>query len=164
MTDDALEIVPFEPAHLSDVLALSVRAWGPVFPQMKEEIPEFVYKAFYPNGWKVRQLADIEDICRDNNTDMWVGVTNGVLKGFIGLRTHEEDSMGEVYVLGVDPAYQRQGIGSALLDFAFDWMHRRGLAMAMVETGDDQGHAPSRAAYEHAGFIRYPVARYFRKL
>lgn len=36
--------------------------------------------------------------------------------------------------------------------------------MMMVETGDDEGHAQSLATYENAGFKRYPVARYFRKL
>ena len=50
------------------------------------------------------------------------------------------------------------------MSFAFDWMRKRGLAIAMVETGDDRGHAPARVAYESAGFARYPVARYFRKL
>jgi RimJ/RimL family protein N-acetyltransferase len=43
-------------------------------------------------------------------------------------------------------------------------MSRSGMRIAMVETGDDPGHAPSRAAYEAAGFERWPVARYFRKL
>jgi hypothetical protein len=33
-----------------------------------------------------------------------------------------------------------------------------------VETGDDPGHAPARAAYERTGFERWPVARYFREL
>lgn len=45
-----------------------------------------------------------------------------------------------------------------------DWMRERGLSMVMVETGGDRGHAPSRATCEAAGFERYPVARYFRKL
>ena len=29
---------------------------------------------------------------------------------------------------------------------------------------ETRGHAPARASYENAGFERYPVARYFRKL
>jgi RimJ/RimL family protein N-acetyltransferase len=38
------------------------------------------------------------------------------------------------------------------------------MAIAMVETGGDPGHAPARAAYEKAGFRVLPLARYFRKL
>jgi hypothetical protein len=38
------------------------------------------------------------------------------------------------------------------------------MAVAMVETGGDLGHARARAVYETAGFARLPVARYFKKL
>lgn len=72
--------------------------------------------------------------------------------------------MGEVYVIAVDPQYQRQGIGAALLSFSFSWMTERGLKMAMVETGGDAGHSRSRNTYEQAGFEKLPVARYFREL
>ena len=139
-------------------------AWEPVFPPMRSEIPDYVYTAFYPDGWKMRQLADITDVCRDDETCVWVAVNDGTVSGFMGLRVHEEDSMGEIYVIAVHPAFQRQGIGAAMMLFAFDWFRERDLAMVMVETGGDEGHAPARAAYEQAGFERYPVARYFRKL
>jgi GNAT superfamily N-acetyltransferase len=158
------EIVPFEVKHLDAVLDLSIKAWAPVFPLMAEDIPRYVYDAFYPAGWEARQRHDVEAACRDEKTKVWVALANDELAGYVALRVHEEDSMGEVYILGVDPAFQRQGIGRALLDFSFAWMKSRGLQMAMVETGGDRGHAPSRATYEAAGFDRYPVARYFRKL
>jgi hypothetical protein len=38
------------------------------------------------------------------------------------------------------------------------------MAMVMVETGGDPGHAAARASYEAAGFERWPVARYFKSL
>ena len=157
-------IVAYAPEHLEDVLDISRRAWRPVFPLMREDIPSYVFEAFYPNGWLERQLKDVKATCSDRETDMWLSVTDGTPSGFLGLRAHEEDSMGEVYIIAVDPTRQRRGIGKALMTFAFDWMRDRGLTMAMVETGDDRGHAPARAAYESVGFERYPVARYFRKL
>ena len=158
------EIIPYAPRYLDDVLSITRAAWSPVFPLMRNDIPRYVFDAFYPDGWLKRQLADVEATCLDDETDMWVAVTDEILSGFLGLRAHEEDSMGEIYIIAVDPAHQRRGIGAALMDFAFEWMHTRGLAMAMVETGGDRGHAPARATYESAGFARYPVARYFRKL
>lgn len=164
MTDTTLQIVPYDPTYLEDVVELSMLAWEPVFPAMKNEIPDYVYTAFYPDGWKKRQTADISDVCRDDETNVWLALSETTVSGFIGARVHEEDSMGEIYVIAVHPAFQRQGICAALMSFAFDWFRERGLAMVMVETGGDEGHAPARAAYEKAGFERYPVARYFRKL
>ena len=164
MAKTASEIVPYDPIHLEEILGLSVSAWNPVFPLMKKEIPDYVYGAFYPNGWQARQLADISDICQDNETRVWVARRDDKVAGFMGIRVHPDDSMGEIYVIAVHPDCQRQGIGSALMTFAFDWLRQQGLTMVMVETGADEGHAQSRAAYERAGFERYPVARYFRKL
>ena len=158
------KIVPYAPQYLDAVLDITRAAWSPVFPLLQEEIPGYVFDAFYPDGWLKRQLADVEATCLDDETDMWVAMTDGALSGFLGLRAHEEDSMGEIYIIAVDPVHQQFGIGTALMSFAFDWMRKRGLAMAMVETGGDRGHAPARMAYENAGFERYPVARYFRKL
>ena len=159
-----ITIVRYAPQHLDAILKITRAAWSPVFPLMREDIPRYVFGAFYPGGWLKRQLADVEAACRDDATEIWVAVTDGTPSGFLGLRAHEADSMGEIFIIAVDPAYQRRGVGAALMDFAFEWMRKRGLAMAMVETGGDRGHAPARAAYERAGFERYPVARYFRKL
>lgn len=164
MTITAPKIIPYSSDYLGKVLDLTIRAWTPVFPLMQKEIPEYVYEAFYPNGWKARQLEDVEAACRDVETDIWLAVTDDKLSGYVGLREHKEDSMGEVYIIAVDPDFQRQGVGDGLMTFALKWMREKGLDIAMVETGGDKGHAPSRAAYENAGFERYPVARYFRKL
>jgi ribosomal protein S18 acetylase RimI-like enzyme len=82
----------------------------------------------------------------------------------VGIRMHPEDRMGEIYILAVDPDHQRRGIAVALMDHAMAQMRQAGLKMVMVETGDDPGHSASRATYESAGFERWPVARYFRKL
>lgn len=158
----SLSIRRFEHEQRDALLALAVRAWAPVFPQMEAGVPPYVHRAFYPNGWEARQRKDVAAICSDESTEIWVALLDDQLAGFVGLRAHDEDSMGEVHILAVDPPYQRCGVARALLDFSFDWIRQRGLTMAMVETGGDEGHAPSRAAYESAGFERYPVARYFR--
>ena len=84
--------------------------------------------------------------------------------GWVGVRLHQEDNMGEIYILAVDPVHQRKGIASALLDTAYAYMRDAGMSMVLVETGDDDGHSASRATYERSGFVRWPVARYFREL
>ena len=158
------DIVPYAAADLSDVLDVTRRAWTPVFPLMQQDIPGYVYDAFYPTGWQDRQIADVTATCDDGETEMWVAKCDGRLAGYVGLRVHPEDSMGEIYIIAVDPAFQRQGIANALMAFAFEWMRNKDLKMAFVETGDDRGHAPARASYERVGFDRYPVARYFKEL
>ena len=103
MADTTSEIVPYDPIHLKEILDLSILAWNPVFPLMKKEIPDYVYDAFYPNGWKARQQVDIADICQDSETSVWVALIDDKVSGFMGIRIHQEDSMGEIYVIAVHP-------------------------------------------------------------
>jgi ribosomal protein S18 acetylase RimI-like enzyme len=84
--------------------------------------------------------------------------------GWVCTRMHPGDNMVEIYVLVVDPDYQRQGIGKALLAKAKERARSAGMSMVMVETGDDPGHTPARGMYEANGFERWPVARYFLNL
>nr|WP_255426860.1 GNAT family N-acetyltransferase [Pseudonocardia sp. C8] len=93
-----------------------------------------------------------------------VALVDGTVAGWVCTRLHPEDDMGEIHVLAVDPRFQRRGIGTALAAHAFGRVRAAGLRMVMVETGDDPGHAPARAAYEALGFARWPVARYFKHL
>lgn len=84
--------------------------------------------------------------------------------GFVAVKLHQDSGMGEIYMVAVDPDHQRKGIGSTLMGCAMDWMRESGMAVAMVETGADPGHAPARRVYERMGFKKLPVARFFMKL
>lgn len=159
-----MAIAPYAPEHRAAVLALSLRAWAPVFPHVEQAVPDFVFANFYPKGWEERQLQDLGAFLDAEGQAVWLAWKGDALLGWVGLRTHAEDRMGEIYVLAVDPAAQRRGVAKALLNHGFAQLREAGLAMVMVETGDDPGHAPSRATYEQAGFERWPVARYFRPL
>jgi GNAT superfamily N-acetyltransferase len=158
------EITPFALAYEPQVLALSLRAWAPVFEKLEPAVPPYVFRAFYPQGWQIRQAADIDAFLRAEGRHAWVAVEDGSVLGWVGARLHLEDRMGEIYILAVDPDHQRRGVASALMEHAMAAMREAGMEIVMVETGDDPGHAPSRATYEQAGFERWPVARYFREL
>jgi ribosomal protein S18 acetylase RimI-like enzyme len=95
---------------------------------------------------------------------VWVAIDSGSTVGFVAVKLHPESSLGEIYMIAVDPDYQRRGIGTALTEFALDWMKTAGISVAMVETGGDPGHAPARCTYEKLGFGLLPIARYFKKL
>ena len=157
-------IEPYNPQHLDTVIHLSLRAWTPVFDSMQKVMNADVYQAFYPNNWRVSQQKAVEDVCAAEDTHVWVAIDAGTTVGFVALKLHSEDSMGEIYMVAVDPDFQGRGIGSALIEFALDWMKEAGMSIAMVETGGDPGHAPARHTYEKSGFELWSVARYFKKL
>jgi ribosomal protein S18 acetylase RimI-like enzyme len=156
-------IEPYDSSHVDAVVRLSLRAWSPVFDSLKEALDADVYQQFYPDGWRVSQEKSVRDACANTDMKIWVAIEGGTVAGFVAIRFHE-GKLGEIYMIAVDPEYQRRGIAMALTDFAVERMKEAGMEIAMVETGGDPGHAPARAAYEKAGFRVLPLARYFRKL
>jgi ribosomal protein S18 acetylase RimI-like enzyme len=123
-----------------------------------------VYRAFYRGDWKAAQAASVEAACSDADAHVWVATEASQTAGFVALKLHADDQMGEIYMIAVDPDFQRRGIASRLIDHSVRWFREAGMAIAMVETGGDPGHAPARQAYESSGFQNLPVARYFKTL
>ena len=159
-----MQIEPYNPHQLDAVIRLSLQAWSPVFESIQNVLDADVYRAFYPDDWRVNQQKAVEDVCAAEDTNVWVAIAAGSTVGFVAVKLHSESSMGEIYMVAVDPDFQGHGIGSALIEFALAWMKDAGMSVAMVETGGDPGHAPARRTYEKLGFGLFPVARYFKKL
>lgn len=159
-----MQIAPYDPQQLEAVIRLSLRAWAPVFDSLQNVMDAEVFQAFYPDGWRASQQQAVEAVCAAEDTPVWVAIEAGAPVGFVAVKLHTEASMGEIYMLAVDPEMQGCGIGTALTTFALDWIKAAGMAIAMVETGGDPGHAPARHTYEKAGFGLLPIARYFKKL
>ncbi|MBW4528993.1 MAG: GNAT family N-acetyltransferase [Phormidium tanganyikae FI6-MK23] len=159
-----MQIEPYDPHQLNAVIRLSLRAWTPVFDSIQEAMDAEVHQAFYPDHWRVSQQKAIEDVCAAEDINVWVAIDAGSTKGFVAVKLDSESSMGEIYMVAVDPDFQGQGIGTALIEFALPWMKEAGMTVAMVETGGDPGHAPARRTYEKLGFGLLPIARYFKKL
>ena len=159
-----MQIEPYSLCHLDTIIRLSLRAWTPVFDSIQNTMAAGVYQAFYPDHWSVSQQKAVEDVCAAEDTNVWVAIDAGSAVGFVAVKLHLKDSMGEIYMIAVDPDFQGRGIGSALIEFALGWMKEAGMSIAMVETGGDQGHTAARYIYNKAGFDLWPVARYFKKL
>ncbi|OLT49165.1 GNAT family N-acetyltransferase [Saccharomonospora sp. CUA-673] len=159
-----MTIVAYDDAYHDALVELSIRAWAPVFPGMRRDVPGFVYDAFYPDGWETRQRADIVAVLQGEPQNIDVAVVDDTPVGWVCTRFHREDSMAEVHILAVDPAHQRSGVATALMDRSYERARAAGMRMVMVETGGDSGHGPACALYESAGFQRWPVARYFKDL
>ena len=159
-----MQIEAYDPSRLDAVIRLSLRAWTPVFDSIQKVMNADVYQVFYPNNWRVIQQKAVEDVCAAEDTNVWVAIDAGSTLGFVAVKLHSEDTMGEIYMVAVDPDFQGRGIGSALIEFSLDRMKDAGMSIAMVETGGDPGHSPARHTYEKVGFELWSVARYFKKL
>ncbi len=146
------------------VVGLSLRAWAPVFASIEQVLRgSGVFEAQHPD-WRATQRAAVQQACDDEQVPAWVADADGAVAGFVAVRPHTGDLLGEIHMVAVDPPFQHRGIASALTGHALRWFAEQGMTTAMVETGGDPGHAPARATYERAGFTALPSVRYFRTL
>jgi len=74
------------------------------------------------------------------------------LLGFCWTKVHDEpwSSVGEIYVIGVDPSAAGLGLGRLLLRAGLAWMEERGLSRAMLYVEHD--NAPAQHLYQAEGF------------
>jgi ribosomal protein S18 acetylase RimI-like enzyme len=158
-----VRIRSFEPVDAGPVVDLSLRAWAPVHVSIREALGPDINDALQPD-WRARQQTDVEAVLAAPTTTVWVADVGGAVAGFVAVRIHDDNRIGEIEMLAVDPAHQGVGIGTALTVYALDWIKAAGIAVAMVGTGADPGHAPARHTYEKAGMKLVPMARYFKKL
>lgn len=159
-----MQIEPYDEAQLEAIVDLSLRAWEPVFESLEAAMLPAVYRAFYHGDWRAAQRTAVEATCADEDVHVWVASEASRIAGFVALKLHAEDRMGEIYMIAVDPEFQRRGIAAELTRHSLEWFENAGMSIAMVETGGDPGHAPARRAYEASGFQLLSVARYFKAL
>jgi mycothiol synthase len=86
--------------------------------------------------------------------DLLLAERDGRLVAFAWLKV-ERASVGELYVLGVDPAAQGGGLGRRLTASALDHLSRRGARTAILYT--EASNAAAVRVYEAAGFRRSRV-------
>ena len=159
-----MRITAYQPEYIGQVVELSLRAWAPVFEAVQQVMDAAVYDILHPD-WRVSQAKAVIDACSNNEAAIFVALENDELPiGFIVVVFHEKDKMGEVYMIAVDPDYQNQGVGAALMHTATESMRSRGMAVALVRTGGDSGHAPARHLYERSGYSPLPTVSYFKEL
>jgi mycothiol synthase len=74
---------------------------------------------------------------------------------------HGHEAMGEVYVIGIDPARQGTGLGRALLLAGLRLLAARGLTQAMLYV--DAANTPAIGLYSSLGFTRWDTDVLYRR-
>jgi mycothiol synthase len=77
---------------------------------------------------------------------------DGELAGFCWTKIHADHDppLGEIYVIAVDPAFQRHRLGRRLVLAGLDHLARKGITIGMLYV--DGGNAPAVHLYEKMGF------------
>ena len=148
------------------LVALSLRAWEPVFASFAQVLGPTVFARLYPD-WRAGQRETVTGICAAPSTAaVLVAEADGAVAGFLayGLKSADAERTGEVELLAVDPAFQNRGIGAALNAQALAEMAAAGMQLAVAATGGDPGHAAARRSYEKAGYTGLPLMRYYKAL
>ena len=90
-----MQIRPYEPQYLNDVLRLSLRAWAPVFESIKTVMPPEVYGEIYPD-WRNTQEKSVKDVCTSSEMNVWIALDSGKVVGFVAVTLYPEAQMGEI--------------------------------------------------------------------
>ncbi len=154
----------FDARDQDAVVGLSLRAWEPVFASLQQALGESGVFAVLYHDWRAQQADAVRQACEGIGMRVRVAEIDSAVVGFVAAHLLRGDGMGEVHMIAVDPDHQRSGVASLLLSTTMRWFRDEGMALAMIETGGDPGHAPARRTYERAGFTSLPVARYFQRL
>jgi len=94
------------------------------------------------------------------------GPTTGEIAGFHWTKVHGRDShghepIGEVYVVGVAPAWRGTGLGRALVLAGLAHLRQAGLAQAMLFV--DEANTAAIGLYESLGFTRWDADTLYRR-
>ena len=82
----------------------------------------------------------------------WTKIHGGTTHTHDG-SAHAHEPIGEVYVVGVDPAAQGRGLGRVMTLAGLHWLRGRGLPQAMLYVEAD--NAPALAVYRGLGFTHW---------
>ncbi|HEX4216406.1 MAG TPA: GNAT family N-acetyltransferase [Candidatus Dormibacteraeota bacterium] len=157
---------PIREYHHTDrdaVVALSLRAWAPVFDSMRRVLGDGIFAEIYGEDWRLRQSAAVGDVLDDDAMRIWVAEEGGEVSGFVAAVMRSQ-RVGEIEMLAVDPEAANRGLGTRLTGVGTAWLREQGARLAVIGTGGDPGHAPARRVYEKAGYTGLPLARYYRTL
>ena len=156
---------PYEPGDEEQVVALSLRAWAPIFASVAGILGAQLDILLHGEDWSVFQARSVRATLDDPASTAWVAESEDGVVGFaVAGVADPERRIGQISMLAVDPGSQGRGVGSTLTEHATEWLRGLGMEVAVIGTGGDEGHAPARRLYEKAGYTAMPIVQYFKAL
>jgi GNAT superfamily N-acetyltransferase len=147
----------FEDSDLDTIVEFSLRAWEPIHESLRKMLGDQIFRRLHQPDWRTVQAEAVRSTCTSGERDVLVAVVDGRPVGFAAIALDAfHEGMGVVDMIAVDPAYQRRGIATDLMNSSADHMRDRGMDIAAVGTGGDPGHAPAPAMYEASGYTALP--------
>ncbi|HLK56812.1 MAG TPA: GNAT family N-acetyltransferase [Chthonomonadaceae bacterium] len=117
---------------------------------------ERILGLFGPIDWKDRKAATISVDCQIQPDGVFVAENAaGEVIGFVTTRLNVASKAGWIPNLAVDPAYQGQGLGVALLEHAIEFLRISGMEIVKIETLEQ--NPVGQKLYPRLGFVE--VAR-----
>jgi mycothiol synthase len=111
-------------------------------------------------GWTRHDLELRERESWFDPAGFFIAERDGHMTGFHWTKMHDP-TLGEVYVVGVDPGEQGSGLGRALTLAGLRYLRDRGAAQAMLYVDED--NVPAIRLYEGLGFTRTTVDAMYRR-
>jgi mycothiol synthase len=147
-----------DPPHVPD--GVTVRAFEPGRDEEAWLAVNARAFAHHPEqgAWTLADLAARERQDWFDPAGFFLAERDGTLAGFHWTKVHPDDGegdgpVGEVYVVGVDPAEQGTGLGKALTVLGLRYLQSRGLPAVMLYVDGDNEAAV--ALYGKLGFTRW---------
>ncbi len=123
---------------------------------------------FADTDWKARKAKHIDADVAANADGIFVCEDNGKVAGYITTRIDRESKIGGIPNLAILPAHRGKGLGKALMKAAFDYFEEQGMAVAKIETLDQnpigQNFYPGSGFTEVARQIHYAMPLKDRKV
>jgi mycothiol synthase len=114
-------------------------------------------------GWTLATLVEREHEAWFDPDGLLLLEEDGVVVGSCWTKVHDHTAppMGEIYVIGVDPAFHGRGWGRSLTEAGLDWLAGRGLTVGMLYV--DADNVPAVTLYRSLGFRQHHVDRAYRR-
>lgn len=142
-----MTIRPYQPADLARIQEITVTSFGGVSIDRNIE-EQFGFVA--GKDWTQRKARDVTTDCEVQPEGVFVAEIDGAVAGYITTRLDRFTGIGRIPNLAVDAEYRGQGVGTCLIEHAINWMRDQGMAMAKIETLEQNERG--QALYPRFGF------------
>ena len=126
-----MPIRPFQPTDLARIQQITIESFEGV--SIDRNI-ETAFGVVAGRTWNERKSRNVTLDCEANPAGVFVATDGDDIIGYITTRVDRFSSIGQIPNLAVTEQGRGKGIGTSLIEHALAWFREQGLAMAKIET------------------------------